>query len=300
LAGQSRLRLVVLNSCDGARTSLVDPYAGVATTLIQLGVPAVVAMQFEITDRAAICFAEELYTNLIGRQAPIDAAVAEARLAVYIEVDKVEWATPVLFVRHPDDELFRFMVDPAPLPPPPSIDHERPQPPPQPPPPPPPWWEGRGGPLGAAGAVPLAVAAALLVASRDDGGGVVPEPPRPPPHNEASRAHTGDYALEILGAARDSKLYIAAPGVGLWFGQVASFGAKGEALTPVASPEGPSDTQPAWDRNTNRLAFVRSSEGTASIWYAVPGETSDDPGTQPARLITPVSGESHRFPTWGR
>ena len=55
-------------------------------------------------------FAEELYTNLIGRQDPIDAAVAEARKAVYSEVDAIEWATPVLFVRDPDVELFRFDV----------------------------------------------------------------------------------------------------------------------------------------------------------------------------------------------
>ena len=105
---RTSLRLVVLNSCEGARTTLTDPYAGVATTLVQLGVPAVVAMQFEISDRAAIVFAEELYTNLIGRQDPIDAAVAEARKAIYSEVDEVEWATPVLFVRDPDVELFRF------------------------------------------------------------------------------------------------------------------------------------------------------------------------------------------------
>ncbi len=72
---QTVLRLVVLNSCEGARTTLTDPYAGVATTLVRLGVPAVVAMQFEISDEAAIVFAEELYTNLIGRQDPIDAAV---------------------------------------------------------------------------------------------------------------------------------------------------------------------------------------------------------------------------------
>ena len=74
LSDQNVLRLVVLNSCEGARTTLTDPYAGVATTLVQLGVPAVVAMQFEISDRAAIVFAEELYTNLIGRRDPIDAA----------------------------------------------------------------------------------------------------------------------------------------------------------------------------------------------------------------------------------
>ena len=122
LADQDVLRLVVLNSCEGARTTLTDPFAGVATTLIHLGVPAVVAMQFEISDEAAILFAEELYTNLIGRQDPIDAAVAEARKAIYSEVDKVEWATPVLFVRDPDVELFRFEVDKAELPPPPPPD----------------------------------------------------------------------------------------------------------------------------------------------------------------------------------
>ena len=116
LSDQRQLRLVVLNSCEGARTTLTDPYAGVATTLIRLGVPAVVAMQFEISDEAAVLFAEELYTNLIGRQEAIDAAVAEARKAIYAEVDHVEWATPVLFVRDPDVELFRFAVTPAEMP----------------------------------------------------------------------------------------------------------------------------------------------------------------------------------------
>jgi peptidoglycan hydrolase-like protein with peptidoglycan-binding domain len=111
LSDQNLLRLVVLNSCEGARTTLTDPYAGVATTLVQLGVPAVVAMQFEISDRAAIVFAEELYSNLIARRDPIDASVAEARKAIYSDVDKVEWATPVLFVRDPDVELFRFGGD---------------------------------------------------------------------------------------------------------------------------------------------------------------------------------------------
>ena len=55
LRTRTSLRLVVLNSCEGARTTLTDPYAGVATTLVQLGVPAVVAMQFEISDAARSC-----------------------------------------------------------------------------------------------------------------------------------------------------------------------------------------------------------------------------------------------------
>ena len=119
LADQRHLRLVVLNSCEGARTTLSDPFAGVATTLVSLGVPAVVAMQFEISDDAAILFGEELYTNLIGRQDPIDAAVAEARKAIYIEQRSLEFATPVLFLADPDLALFEFEVAAAPLPPPP-------------------------------------------------------------------------------------------------------------------------------------------------------------------------------------
>jgi CHAT domain len=113
LGDQRDLRLVVLNSCEGARTALGDPYAGVATTLIQLGVPAVVAMQFEISDPAAILFAGELYTNLINNRMPIDAAVAEGRKAIYTDLDSVEWATPVLFVRDPELQLFDFAGDPG-------------------------------------------------------------------------------------------------------------------------------------------------------------------------------------------
>jgi hypothetical protein len=116
LGDQTSLRLAVLNSCEGARTTLTDPFAGIATSLVALGVPAVVAMQFTISDRAAIVFAEELFTSLIGRQYPIDAAVSEARKAVFTEVNEIEWATPVLFLRSADGQLFDFRAEPVALP----------------------------------------------------------------------------------------------------------------------------------------------------------------------------------------
>ena len=106
LHDENSIRLVVLNSCQGARTSLEDAYAGVATTLIQLGIPAVVAMQFKISDPAAIEFSTELYTNLIAKSAPIDAAIAEARKRIFFSEQKGEFATPVLFVRDPSVALF--------------------------------------------------------------------------------------------------------------------------------------------------------------------------------------------------
>ncbi len=106
------LRLVVLNSCEGARNSLTDPFAGVAAGLIRQGVPAVVAMQFEITDEAAITFAGEFYAAL-AQGFPVDAAVAEARKAIYIQPNDIEWGTPVLYMRSSDGVLFDLTQKPA-------------------------------------------------------------------------------------------------------------------------------------------------------------------------------------------
>ena len=99
------LRLAVLNACEGARSSEEDPFAGVAVTLIQQGIPAVIAMQFEITDRAAIVFARDLYYAL-AEGLPIDAALAEARKGIWADDNDVEWGTPVLFMRTSDGRLF--------------------------------------------------------------------------------------------------------------------------------------------------------------------------------------------------
>ena len=48
------LRLVVLNACEGSRVAPDDPFSGVAQALARQGIPAVVAMQFEISDPAAL------------------------------------------------------------------------------------------------------------------------------------------------------------------------------------------------------------------------------------------------------
>lgn len=108
------LGLVVLNSCKSGRSTPEDPQAGVAATLMSLGLPAVVAMQRAITDRAAITFAGELYAGLIDRRQPVDAAVSEARKAIYADGSSDEWATPVLFVRDPAVPLFEFVASPGP------------------------------------------------------------------------------------------------------------------------------------------------------------------------------------------
>ena len=99
------LRLAVLNACEGARTSPTEPFAGVAQSLVRQGIPAVIAMQFEVTDTAATVFGHELYRSL-ATGSPIDRATAIARKAMLAGNHDVEWATPVLYLRSTSGHLF--------------------------------------------------------------------------------------------------------------------------------------------------------------------------------------------------
>ena len=105
LHDERTLRLAVLNACEGARTSRADPFAGTAQSVVQQGIPAVVAMQFEITDDAAVTLAHEFYAALADGY-PVDAALAEARKAIFAQENDVEWGTPVLYMRAPDGRIF--------------------------------------------------------------------------------------------------------------------------------------------------------------------------------------------------
>ena len=99
------LRLAVLNACEGARASLTDAFGGIAQSLVQQGIPAVLAMQFEITDQAAITFASEFYGS-IADYYPVDAALSQARLAIRSQDNYLEWATPALYMRSSDGRIF--------------------------------------------------------------------------------------------------------------------------------------------------------------------------------------------------
>ncbi|MDR7419080.1 MAG: CHAT domain-containing protein [Armatimonadota bacterium] len=106
LRDHASMRLVVLNACEGARSSRADPFSGVAQRLVRQGVPSVVAMQFEITDRAAIAFAHEFY-RATSDGYPVEAAVAEGRKALATSGPELEWGIPVLHLRAPDGHIFR-------------------------------------------------------------------------------------------------------------------------------------------------------------------------------------------------
>lgn len=108
LADHHSLRLVLLNTCEGGRGSKRDIFSSTASILVRRGMPAVLAMQYEITDRAAIEFSHAFYEALADGL-PIDASVSEARKAVSLAVpNTVEWGTPVLYTRTSQGDIFRI------------------------------------------------------------------------------------------------------------------------------------------------------------------------------------------------
>jgi tetratricopeptide (TPR) repeat protein len=100
------LRLVVLNACEGARGDTSDLFSSTAATLVRRGVPAVLAMQYPISDTAAVQLSGRFYETL-AYGLPVDAAVAEARITVSVaRRNTAEWVAPVLYTRSPDGKLF--------------------------------------------------------------------------------------------------------------------------------------------------------------------------------------------------
>ncbi|MEV8017075.1 CHAT domain-containing protein [Streptomyces sp. NPDC086554] len=93
------LRLVALNLCSGADSSLTEPFSGLAQALIGGGVPAVVAMRGRVSDLSAGQFGPELFKGLAANRT-IDEAMGAARRRIshLPGHTAVEWATPALFL----------------------------------------------------------------------------------------------------------------------------------------------------------------------------------------------------------
>ncbi len=113
LINHGSLRLVLLNACQGAKGNQLDIFSSTAALLARRGIPAVLAMQEEITDIAAIELTRAFY-EAIASGLTVDAAVAEARTAISIVVpNTLEWGTPVLYLRSADSLLFNLTEKPA-------------------------------------------------------------------------------------------------------------------------------------------------------------------------------------------
>lgn len=118
------LRLVLLNACRTAASEALDGQLGVAQSLADAGIPAVIAMQFAVSDDAAETFADEFY-KVIAEGKTIEQAVTWGRIAIKDKLQGAEWGTPVFYLQTDDGNILRDLlqmeeITQPPPPPPPS------------------------------------------------------------------------------------------------------------------------------------------------------------------------------------
>ncbi len=100
LLNRMGITLAVLNACETARHSTRDALMGVAQALIREEIPAVIAMQFLVSETVALMFTRRLY-DFLFRGDPLEKVVTETRVGIDInaEEDRISWGIPVLFMR---------------------------------------------------------------------------------------------------------------------------------------------------------------------------------------------------------
>jgi hypothetical protein len=98
------LRLIVLSACNTAAGDFSKEFGIVAKTLVECGIPAVVANQFEIENSVAAAFAGAFYSELID-SGDVDRATTKGRMSLDFGVAlpnnaaRIDWGIPTLY-RH--------------------------------------------------------------------------------------------------------------------------------------------------------------------------------------------------------
>ena len=103
------VKLVVLNTCSSGRSDANRAFQGLASQMVRYGVPAVVAMQYPVTDTAANILAREFYKRLCtGEDAgQVDVALTYARgMLAVLHPEERDWVAPVLFTHAPDGVIY--------------------------------------------------------------------------------------------------------------------------------------------------------------------------------------------------
>jgi len=101
------VRVAILGACRTGRRDGISAWTGVAPALIKMGIPIVVAMQYEVKDASAIAFSKWFYTSLANGLS-IDEAVGVARRAMLDaskDENNLEWGVPIVYMRSRDSIL---------------------------------------------------------------------------------------------------------------------------------------------------------------------------------------------------
>jgi CHAT domain len=95
-------RMVVLHACEGGTADFASDDTGLAPELVRLGVPAVIAMQYVVTNLLAAAFSQTLYDELV-KGVPLDHAVQRSRWRLANVGDRRlglrDFGAPVLYLR---------------------------------------------------------------------------------------------------------------------------------------------------------------------------------------------------------
>ena len=112
------IQLIFLNACETARDGKATLNRGIAQSLVEGGIPAVVANQYPVLDDSAVGFTDHFYWSL-ALGASLGEAAREARIALNYSIghESIDWAIPVLFARDPTYRLCKRRIDVTSLPP---------------------------------------------------------------------------------------------------------------------------------------------------------------------------------------
>src|SRR5205823_2530038 len=91
--------------CEGGAVDFDANYAGLAPQLVRAGIQAVVAMQYPISNNAAIIFSRAFY-RAMAKGEPVDIAVQTGRYRITTSISKAYdsrvFGIPVLYMRSRD------------------------------------------------------------------------------------------------------------------------------------------------------------------------------------------------------
>jgi hypothetical protein len=103
---KDKVKLVVLTACETTKYADGDIFKGIAQSLVQGRIPAVIAMQFILDYQVARYFIRDFY-RFVAIGLPIDLALTKARIfARKNEKKKLSWGIPVLFLQAKDGILW--------------------------------------------------------------------------------------------------------------------------------------------------------------------------------------------------
>jgi len=100
--------VVLLQACESGMLSASKAFASAASKIVQMNIPVVVAMQYEVSNITASQFAYEFYERL-AKGEPVDIAAQNGRRTIGLETQhrKRDFATPVISMRVQDGYLFK-------------------------------------------------------------------------------------------------------------------------------------------------------------------------------------------------